>query len=69
MSKRLLLESELPEELNLTPRQVRRLIEDGKLPVVKLTGRTGEVRVRRADLDDYIESCRVPARIGPLAGK
>jgi len=69
MSRGLLRKSDLKTELGLTDRQVRRLLEDEKLPKVKLTGRTGEVLIRREDLDAYIAACTVPARRGPLAGR
>jgi excisionase family DNA binding protein len=67
MPGRLLTLAEVSEQLDLTIRQVQRLIRDGKLPHHKPTGRTGEVKVAPDDLAAFISSVRVPARTGPLA--
>lgn len=70
MGSRILLKpDEVKDELQITDRQFRRLVQEHKLPVVKVTGKTGEVRVRRADLDAFLEARYVPAERGPLAGQ
>ena len=46
---------EVADELGKSERSVWRLIEDGELPVDKFGSST---RVKREDLDAYIERCR-----------
>ena len=46
------------EYLNITDHFVRRLIRERRIPFLKV-GRL--VRLRRADLEDYLVACAVPA--------
>jgi excisionase family DNA binding protein len=48
--------TEAAHYLGLTPRTLYRLIDDGALPAYRI-GRV--IRVRVADLDDYIEASRI----------
>jgi excisionase family DNA binding protein len=43
--------------LGITPRTLYRFINDGALPAFKM-GRV--IRLRQSDLDDFIESTRIP---------
>ena len=53
---------EVADELGISERSVWRLIEDNELPAHKSGSST---RVRRSDLDDYIERSRKPPRRDP----
>lgn len=44
------------ERLGITPRTLYRFIDEGQLPAFKF-GRV--IRLKRTDVDAYIESCRV----------
>lgn len=55
--------SEAAEHLNVTERYVRRLVAERRVPYLKV-GRL--LRFQEADLDAYLESCRVePVAAGP----
>jgi len=53
---------EIARALRVNPQTVRNWIRDGALPAVKL-GRC--VRIRRGDLETYLEASRVKARGAP----
>jgi excisionase family DNA binding protein len=53
--RRFLTVPEVAEELRISERSVWRLIEEGELPAHKFGSST---RVKREDLDSYIERCR-----------
>ncbi len=55
MPDRMLTIDAVADELDLSPRTVRRLIDDGALPVHRI-GRS--IRISRDDLDRFIASCR-----------
>lgn len=53
---------EVAERLSVTERFVRRLVFEKRIPYTKLgEGKNGHVRIAEADLNAYIESCRVTA--------
>lgn len=53
---RLLTVEEAAERLNTSPRFVRRLVFERRIPFLKL-GR--HVRITERDLDSYVRNCRV----------
>jgi excisionase family DNA binding protein len=55
--------------MNITPRQLERLVETGKLPRYKPTGSSGTVMFDPDDVDEYLRRVRIPATSGPLAEK
>lgn len=58
-AKELLAVPEAADYLNVTTHWIRRRIHERRLPYVKLDGL---VRLRRCDLDAYVERCVVEAR-------
>lgn len=54
--------AEVAETLRVSERFVRKLIADGRLPVVKVGVRV--VRVRRSDLNQVFRPARVPTQRG-----
>jgi len=52
---------------NLSRRQQKRLVADGRLARVKTAGPTGPVAFLRCDLDDLVRRSRIPA--GKPAGR
>jgi excisionase family DNA binding protein len=56
----LLTDSEAADILRLTPRQVAKLAKRGELPTVHLPG--DEIRFDAADLAQYVESRKQPAK-------
>jgi excisionase family DNA binding protein len=57
--RKLLKFQEAAEILNVSLRQFRRLVDAGKVPVVRLSSHTP--RIRLCDLERYIESSMLPA--------
>jgi excisionase family DNA binding protein len=57
--------AEVCEELKIHPQTVRRWIKQDGLPAIQIGGRTG-YRIRRADLEAFIES-RETGKAAPLA--
>ena len=57
-ARTLLTTSEVAEELQVHPETVRVWMRDGLLKAIKLPGRRGFLRVRRADLDAFLENGR-----------
>ena len=64
---RLLTTTETARVLRVRPDTVRQLVRNGELPAVRLGGSAG-YRIRRADLDRFIEERTTHAPDGPAAG-
>lgn len=60
--ERLLTASELGEMLSLSASTVLDRWQAGDLPGYKLFGRTGPVRFRASEIEQFLSGCRVEAR-------
>ena len=60
----LLTVDQAAERLNATPRFIRRLIAERRIPYVKLGA---HVRLDEVDLDEFVEAGRVRPQIPPRA--
>lgn len=63
--------AEAADVIGVNPRTVRRYIKDGKLPVSRVS--TQVVRIRRADIDTFLESMMAveaePQEANPVAAQ
>jgi len=57
--------ADVPAIYGFTHRQIKRWITEGRIARVKVSGPTGPVHLRTADLDRLIEESTVPAQPRP----